>query len=245
MALPSESFPLLPSSFRGNSRVVEAGACFEWFRHGWATYVASPVLWLFIALGFVLVLLFLAMLPGVGKWLSCFLFPALAAGVLLFCRQQAEGNRLGLLKLPAFLWPHGRGLAILGGLCMALMLAMGLCLKLLDGGETSFMFGSGVGVALLRLVGGGLLMLLVSLPFVMALWFAPVLLVFHGMSPVEAMKSSFAGCLKNWLVFLVFGLLCSIFLFFVALSLGLGFLILIPVLSGAVYASYRDIFVGI
>lgn len=245
MALPSESFPLQPSSFRGNSRVVEAGACFEWFRHGWATYVAGPVVWLLIALGFVLVLLFLALLPWVGTWLACFLFPALAAGVLLLCRQQAEGEKPGLLRVPAMLWSHKQGLAILGGLSIALMLIMGLCLKLLAGGETRFVFGSGVGVGLLWLMGGGLLLLLVALPFVMALWFAPVLLVFHGMSPVGAMRSSFSGCLKNGVAFLVFALLCSIFLFFVALSLGLGFLILIPVLSGAVYASYRDIFVGV
>lgn len=245
MALPSEAFPLLPSSFKGNSRVVEAGACFEWFRHGWATYLASPVLWLFIALGFVVILLLLALLPWVGKWLSCFLFPVLVTGVLLFCRQQAEGSPFRLLQLPAFLWSHRRSLLILGGLCIALVLVMGLCLKLLAGGETRFVFGSGVGVALLWLLGGGLLLLLVALPFVMALWFAPVLLVFHGMSPVGAVKSSFTGCLKNWLAFLVFGFLCSIFLVFVVLSLGLGFLIFIPVLSGAVYASYRDIFVGV
>jgi hypothetical protein len=32
--------------------------------------------------------------------------------------------------------------------------------------------------------------------------------------------------------------------FFAMLPLGLGFLLLLPIFCGAVYASYRDIFVG-
>ena len=38
--------------------------------------------------------------------------------------------------------------------------------------------------------------------------------------------------------------LSSELMFFAALPVGLGFLVLIPVLSGSIYASYRDIFVA-
>ena len=64
------------------------------------------------------------------------------------------------------------------------------------------------------------------------------------MPPVEALKASFNACLKNTLPFLVYGLVVMVLLFFAALPVGLGFLVLIPVLSGSVYVSYRDIFVA-
>jgi uncharacterized membrane protein len=44
--------------------------------------------------------------------------------------------------------------------------------------------------------------------------------------------------------FLVYGLITMVLCFFAALPVGLGFLVLGPVLSGSVYASYRDIFVA-
>ena len=39
----------------------------------------------------------------------------------------------------------------------------------------------------------------------MLIWFAPLLVVFNGLPPLEAMKLSFAACLKNMLPFLVYG----------------------------------------
>jgi uncharacterized membrane protein len=76
------------------------------------------------------------------------------------------------------------------------------------------------------------------------MWFAPALVFFNNMSPVEALKASFNACLKNTLPFLVYGLMVMVLLFFAALPVGLGFLVLIPVLAGSIYVSYRDIFVA-
>ena len=78
----------------------------------------------------------------------------------------------------------------------------------------------------------------------MAIWFAPALIVFNAMPPVDALKASFNACLKNIVVFLVYGLMIMVLCFFAALPLGLGFLVLGPVVAGSVYASYRDIFIA-
>ena len=78
----------------------------------------------------------------------------------------------------------------------------------------------------------------------MAIWFAPALVFFNNMPPLDALKASFNACLKNILAFLVYGLIVLVLMFFAALPAGLGFLVLIPVLSGSVYASYRDIFLA-
>ena len=58
------------------------------------------------------------------------------------------------------------------------------------------------------------------------------------------MKASFAAGAKNWLVMIIFGILLVIAAFFALLPVGIGMLLLLPIASAAVYASYRDIFPG-
>ena len=103
---------------------------------------------------------------------------------------------------------------------------------------------AGLGVIFGGLMLSLLLSLALSVPVVMAIWFAPALVFFNNMQPVEALKASFEACMKNVLAFLVYGLIVLVLAFFAALPVGLGFLVLIPVLAGSVYAAYRDVFVA-
>jgi uncharacterized membrane protein len=104
---------------------------------------------------------------------------------------------------------------------------------------------AGVGIALGGVMLATLLVMILSVPVIMATWFAPALVFFHHMKPVDAMKASFEAGIKNWLPMSIFGTLLMIMAFFAMLPLGLGLLLLLPVFSGAVYASYRDIFEGV
>ena len=76
------------------------------------------------------------------------------------------------------------------------------------------------------------------------MWFAPALVFFNNMSPVDACKASLNACLKNILPFLILGLVIFVLAFFAALPVGLGFLVLVPVLAGTLYASYQDVFLA-
>lgn len=58
------------------------------------------------------------------------------------------------------------------------------------------------------------------------------------------MKASFAAGAKNWLAMCIFGIFLLVALFFAMLPVAMGLLLFLPVFSGAVYASYRDIFMG-
>jgi uncharacterized membrane protein len=78
----------------------------------------------------------------------------------------------------------------------------------------------------------------------MALWFAPALVVLRGMAPIEAIKESFLGCLKNVLPFLVYSIVLMVLGIVAAIPLGLGWLVLGPTLIASVYVSYRDIYGG-
>jgi len=102
----------------------------------------------------------------------------------------------------------------------------------------------GAGVSLGGIFLASLLTLLLGAPLLMAIWFAPALVFFNGMAPLAAMQASMSASLKNWLVMLIFGLILLVLCFFAALPMGLGFLVLLPVLYGALYASYKDIFLA-
>jgi uncharacterized membrane protein len=87
-----------------------------------------------------------------------------------------------------------------------------------------------------------LIMLALMLPIIMAVWFAPALVVFHEQAAGEAMKNSFVACLKNIVPFLLYSVILFLLAIVASIPLGAGFLVLGPVIVASLYASYRDIF---
>mgnify|MGYP006273162843 CR=1 FL=1 len=89
----------------------------------------------------------------------------------------------------------------------------------------------------------------VSLPLMMATWYAPLLVFLDDIKPSAALYLSMLACMKNARPLLVYGvtLMFPLFLFTrVGLALGqvdLGLWLLAPLIVPSIYASYRDIFV--
>jgi uncharacterized membrane protein len=79
--------------------------------------------------------------------------------------------------------------------------------------------------------------LLVGMAFV----YAGPLVMFQNVAPIEALKGSFNACLQNIIPFIVFAIICAILSVVATLPFLLGWLVLGPVLCGAVYASYKAI----
>ena len=120
-----------------------------------------------------------------------------------------------------------------------------------------FMFGGGAIFALMRsgtpdfavmtaAMSSAMLAVLIGLalyiPLVMALWFAPALVIFNDMQPVPALKSSFNACLKNIIPFLIYGIALFVLSLIASIPLFLGFLVLIPVIFTSIYTGYKDIY---
>ena len=101
---------------------------------------------------------------------------------------------------------------------------------------------SGAGLAAGSLALGLLVWLILSVLLGMAFWFAPALVVLRGLAPIDAMKTSLGACLQNFVAFLVFGILSAVAGFVAMLPMGLGMIVLVPVMIGAAYASYLDVF---
>lgn len=242
------SFPLAPAPFTGECREVDPGACFDWLRQGWNMFMAHPAIWLGCAVLMLVSLLAVSIVPLFGQLAVNMLLPMYAAGLLQICRHQSEEDEPQIADLFAG-FRHNAGQLVTVGLVytagvfglafFAFLLVSG---GVLGGVITGRVGGLGIAFGSVVLAGG--LVFLLSVPIIMATWFAPALVYFHDMKAIPAMKASFAAGLKNWMATLVFGILLMVAMFFAMLPLAIGMLLVLPVFSGAAYASYKDIFVG-
>jgi uncharacterized membrane protein len=239
---------MAPVRFTGESREVDPGACFDWLRQGWAMFLVNPGVWIGSTVLLLVMLMAISIVPLFGQIAAHLLVPLFGAGMIKLCKRLSDGEEPEIADLFAG-FRHNAGqlvmvgvffaLGIFGIAFMAFMLVSG---GLIGGGITGKV--AGFGIALGGVMLAGLLVMVLSVPVIMATWFAPALVFFHDMQPIDAMKASFAAGAKNFLPMAIFGVFLVVALFFAMLPVGMGLLLLLPVASGAVFASYRDIFAG-
>jgi uncharacterized membrane protein len=243
-----DTFPIPAPAYNGNSRTVPAGNAFEWFKQGWEMFVVNPGLWIALAILFLVIVFGLHVVPVLG-WLAAYLFmPVLGAGLLCACSKAAGGEAMDVGDLFAGFKRNTSNLIMIGVVYLAGLVAIFVIVGVFGGGSlaSGLMLGrpAGIGLAIGGMLFASLLSMLLLVPLWMALWFAPALVFFNNMQPAAALKASFNACMKNMLPFLVYGLILMVLGFFAMLPVGLGLLVLIPVASGSLYASYRDVFVA-
>lgn len=269
----NRAFPLAPTPFDPHSREVDVAACFEWAQQGWAMFLANPGIWIGCSVLLLVMLMAISIVPVFGQIAAHLLVPLFGAGMIRVCKRIADGEEPEIADLFAG-FRHNAGQLVMVGVYFALgifgiaMLVFILLSTGVLGGVTGKIGGFGISL------GGAMLatMLVIglSIPIIMATWFSPTLVLLHDMKPVDAMKASFAAGAKNMLPIFVFGTFLIVGLFFLMLPVfliiavfvallpnslvivpfvamlpaGLGLMLFLPVFSGAVWASYRDIFTG-
>lgn len=240
---------MAPAPFKGESREVEPGACFDWLHHGWAMFLANPGVWIGSTILLLVILLAISIVPLFGQIAAHLLVPLFGAGMAQICRQLSEDKQPEIADLFVGFRHNAGQLVMLGvffaagvfGIAfIAFLLVSG---GILGGAVTGRV--AGFGVVLGGVMLASMIVMVLSVPVIMATWYAPMLVFFHDMKPAAAMRASFDAGAKNLLPMMIFGVFLVVALFFAMLPLGLGLLLLLPVFSGAVYASYRDIFVGV
>ena len=243
----STQFPAVPVRFKGESREVEPGACFAWLHQGWTMFLANPGVWIGSTVLLLVILMAISIVPLFGQISAHLLAPLFGAGMVQICRHLRDGQQPEVADLFAG-FRHNTGSLVMVGVFFAVGI-FGLAFiafLLVSGGVLGGVITgkiAGLSIALGGVMLAGIVVLLLSVPVIMATWFAPALVFFHDMKPAAAMRASFDAGAKNWLAMVIFGIFLIVSLFFAMLPLGLGLLLLLPVFSGAVYASYRDIFV--
>jgi uncharacterized membrane protein len=88
----------------------------------------------------------------------------------------------------------------------------------------------------------GLLGLMVYAAGVAAIMYAVPLVVISRIEPIEAIKLSFLGTIKNAVPLLIFGVLEVIILVLGAMVFMVGLIIALPIASLAHYSSFAEIF---
>lgn len=235
-----------PSGFTLEGRTVDADRTIEWIKAGWRLFAKNPGIWIAQVVIAGIILIVLGFIPVLGHLATNFLVVVFAAGMLLGCQSLAEGGELRVDHLFAGFKQNTGNLVMVGVYYLVGIVIIVAVVFAIGGGSalSGALIGRGAGIGLAA--GGILIALLVGLalfmPLAMAVWFAPPLVVFRNVAPLAAMKASFRVCLKNWWPFLVYGVVLFVLTVLAAIPALLGFLVLLPVLIGAHYASYRELF---
>ncbi len=245
----TQQFPAAPPRFKGESREVDPGACFEWLREGWRLFLANPGAWIGSTVLLLVILMAIAIVPVFGQIAAHLLAPLFGAGMVEICRKLSTNNQPEVADLFVG-FRHNAGQLVMVGVFFASGI-FGLAFVaflLVSGGVLGGVITGkilGLSIAMGGVMLAGIVVLVLSVPVIMANWFAPALVFFHDMAPAAALRASFEAGAKNWLAMTIFGIFLVVALFFAMLPFLMGLLLLVPVFSGAVYASYRDIFVEV
>lgn len=232
-------------------RSVDAGRGVAWWTEAWALFMKAPGLWLVFGLAVVVGSIVLSIIPVIGGLAVAVLMQVIVGGWMLSARKVDSGSSLQPADLLAGFKEPLNNLLVLGALALGACIAIFAVLALLGGGAVMGMMAGGMGRSAGGVMAGafmGLLTLVVGLGlsfvFAMAFWFAPALVVFRGMAPVDALKASWSASLSNIAPFLVYGLLWIVASVVASIPFGLGWLVLMPLTVLSIYCSYQDIFEG-
>ncbi len=236
-------------------RSVAAGNGASWWAEAWRLFLPAIGPWLLIAVLLFLVNVVLTVVPVIGSLASQVLFPVLMGGLMLGCRAVDRGQPLTVNHLFAGFNERAGPLFIVGllytGIAIAITLTVAGILLVFFGAAVfaqlfrlsdPFAASAVIGSVLMVLMVGALLFLLLFLPLVMAVWFAPALVVLRGLEPWAAMKASFFGSLQNVLPFLIYGLIGIVLAVVATIPFALGWLVVGPMSIASIYTSYCDIF---
>jgi uncharacterized membrane protein len=231
-------------------RSTPAGAGVDWISKGWSLFRAAPLMWVLFFVIYLIIQVALSFVPFLGTLAGYLVAPVFAGGIALGCRAIETGGELELEHLFGGFRQGTANLLIVGVLyivgALAILLVFGVFAgfsvvsALLAGGEDRVL--ETIAAATLPLILGTLVCVALFVPLMAAYWFAPMLVVMHEVKPVEAMRESFFACFRNFLAFLVYGVVLLVLLIVALIPLGLGIFVWVPLVMASTYASYRGVF---
>jgi hypothetical protein len=222
----------------------------EWIKQGFALFMKAPLLWIVLLFICLITALAISSVPIVGQPLMSLLMPAILVGLMAGCRALGQGEELELAHLLRGFKRHTSQLVTLGGIALAgQYLILGLMMAV--GGATlvGILMGdqpeTGPDVMIHAIAGAGFAMLLGIVLFstlMMAMQFAPMLVYFRNVPPLQAMKLSLRAFLYNVMPMLLYGATFMFLAMLASIPMMLGWVVLLPLVFTTLYASYNDIF---
>lgn len=230
-------------------RQVHAKRGLQWIINGFYLFRKTPLIWIALCSLLLLIAATMSLIPMVGRLLFTLLSPVFLAGLMVGCRALEQDQELeiahlfaGLNKSPAALITVG-GVYLVGQVLIvgvAMMIGGSVLMDLLVNGkrvdENELMDVSG------DMLSASLVALTLTVPLMMATWFAPLLVIFKNMLPFAAIRLSFIACLRNIVPLQIYAFALVILMTLAALPYGLGLFVMVPTMFASIYASYVDLF---
>lgn len=222
----------------------------EWIKQGYTLFKKSPLLWVVLFIICMVAAIALSNVPVVGEPLVSLLMPVILVGLMTGARALQNGEELELAHLFSGFQKHMSQLVTLGGISLvAQFLIFGVMLMVGGGTLVTVLMSSepitDPNVINEALAGAGFAALLGMLLFsvlMMAMQYAPMLVYFNNLAPLEAMKLSLRAFLNNIAAMMVYSVTLVALAILASLPLFLGWLILLPLTFISLYISYCDIF---
>jgi uncharacterized membrane protein len=242
----TDSLALLPEV-----RKVSAGSPLDWIKEGWALMRPNIGIWILLTLVYFVIQVAFGFIPIAGDIASSLLGPVFIGGILMAAKHVDLGGSMRFDFLFEGFKKKFMPLLGLGGLTLAIFILFGI----LVGGAIAVSMGASgafdpdavpssdmifTPVNIVLMIIAFIVILLLGLMFA----FSTHLVALNDVKVFDALKMSFKGAWKNILALIVYGLLAVVMTIIGAIPLGLGLLVVVPVLMIASYVSYKRIFLA-
>ncbi|MGH1537121.1 MAG: BPSS1780 family membrane protein [Gammaproteobacteria bacterium] len=221
----------------------------DWIKDAFNLFKMNPLIWIVLVVLWFVLNIVMQFVPIIGGLAMSLLYAVFMAGFMIGCAALERGDDLEVGHLFAGFKSNTGSLIGLGAIYLGIFILLAIVIVgLVFGGmgglgaladpnsmDPSVLFASGTMIAVL--VG-----LLLFIPIIMMFWFAPVLISLGGVSLIDSLKMSFAGCLKNIVPFLIFSIAMIILAVIASIPFFLGWLVLMPIGMAAFYTAYRAIY---
>ena len=176
-------------------QTVPAGNGWQWIVDGFDLFKMNPGIWIVNLIILVVIMFVLAFIPVIGALGTYILLPILSGGLMLGCQALMHNEPLEVGHLFAGFREKAGPLAMLGLLYLVGLILIMLIASLFVGfGLFGALFSGGrPAMSVTMILLAALIVLGLSIPLAMAIWFAPALVVFHDLPPMDALKQSFTG----------------------------------------------------
>lgn len=229
---------------------LAAGYGWKWIKQGYALFMKAPLLWIVILLLCFIAVAGLSAVPVVGEPLASLLLPVVLVGLMVGCRSLEQGEELELEQLFSGFRQRTSQLIALGGISLVAQYLIFGVMMMVGGAALVGILMSGQPVEDPEVIkqavaGAGLAVLLGITLFsvlVMAMQFAPMLVYFHGIAPLAAMRLSLRAFIRNIWPMLAYGVTFTLLAILASIPMMLGWLVLMPIVFTSLYACYCDIF---
>ena len=228
----------------------------KWLVQGFVLLRRNFFIWVLFVLMLWGLVFIASRVPFAGILLAL-LTPVFLGGLMLGCRALEKGEELEIAHFFAGFRTNPTNLIAIGGFYLIGNVAIAGLMYLIGGQAIQqIVAGQAQNVdpaVLMQSVGPALVALLagmaLSVPLTMAIWFAPLLVIFGNEKPASALRNSFIACARNTLAFLVYGLVILVPLVLLMAPFDLanmdrnpGLWIVALLVLPSIYTSYRDVF---